>query len=59
MSMICVILKPDRGSIKVLGKDLFKERMSITKEIGFVPQNIALYENYTCQVLWETIWTKR
>ncbi|MDO4535420.1 MAG: ABC transporter ATP-binding protein [Clostridium perfringens] len=47
MSMICGILKPDMGSINVLGKDLFKERMSITKEIGFVPQNIALYENYT------------
>ena len=47
MSMICGILKPNRGSIKVLGRDLFKERMSITKDIGFVPQNIALYENYT------------
>lgn len=47
MSMICGILKPDRGSIEILGKDLFKERMSITKNIGFVPQNIALYENYT------------
>lgn len=47
MSMICGILKPSEGEIKVLGKDLAKERANITKEIGLVPQNIALYENYT------------
>lgn len=47
MSMICGILKPSEGEIKIFGKDLLKERANITKEIGLVPQNIALYENYT------------
>lgn len=47
MSMICGILKPNKGTIHIFGKDLSKERVNIVKEIGFIPQNIALYDNYT------------
>lgn len=47
MSMICGILKPTDGNITILGSDFKKNKSNIAREIGFVPQNIALYDNYT------------
>lgn len=47
MSMICGILKPTEGNITILGSDFKKNKSNIAREIGFVPQNIALYDNYT------------
>lgn len=37
----------DQGSISVCGHDVLEEPLAAKKEIGFVPDNYALYENLT------------
>lgn len=43
ISMISTLLKPDAGEILYKGKDIVKTPKSIQKELGIVPQEIALY----------------
>ncbi len=38
---------PTSGSAKVLGHDVVSEREAIHREVGFVPGELALYENLT------------
>ena len=47
ISLICSLLNPTLGEIKILGEDIRKKSISIKKNIGLVPQNIALYRNFT------------
>ncbi|WP_288221358.1 ABC transporter ATP-binding protein [uncultured Clostridium sp.] len=47
ISLICSLLNPTLGEIKILGGDIRKKSISIKKNIGLVPQNIALYRNFT------------
>lgn len=47
ISIICGILKATSGVIEIFNKDLNKNKKVISKEIGLVPQSIALYENYS------------
>ena len=44
VSMIATLNKPDSGTILFEGKDIVKEPDAIRKNLGFVPQDIALYE---------------
>lgn len=44
INMICGLLKPTEGSILILGKDNIKEDIFAKKNIGVVPQDIAIYE---------------
>lgn len=47
ISLICSLLNPSFGEIKILGEDIRKKSSSIKRNLGLVPQNIALYRNFT------------
>lgn len=44
VSMIATLLKPDDGTILFMDQDIVKNPKAIRKRLGYVPQNIALYE---------------
>jgi len=43
ISMIATLLKPDEGVITYLGQNISKNDNSLKKDLGYVPQDIALY----------------
>jgi len=43
ISMIATLLKPDEGVITYLGQNISKNDTSLKKDLGYVPQDIALY----------------
>lgn len=45
LSMIATLIKPDRGDITWRGKSIVKSPTVLRKILGYVPQDIALYEN--------------
>ena len=47
ISIISGILKPNSGSVQILGKDWKSDAKSIKQSIGLVPQEIALYDTMT------------
>lgn len=47
ISLICSLLFPTSGEIKIFGEDIRKNLKSIKKQLGLVPQNIALYKDFT------------
>ena len=47
--MICNIIRPDFGEIRIYGHDISREFSLVQKKIGLVPQNIALYQQYTAE----------
>lgn len=47
ISMIATTCKPDGGQILYDGHDIVKEPDAIRKNLGYVPQDIALYETLT------------
>jgi ABC-2 type transport system ATP-binding protein len=47
INLITGLLSLDRGSISVLGMDIRKKLMEVKKNIGTVPQDIAIYEDLT------------
>ncbi len=49
ISMLCTHLKPNQGSIIINGKEVSAQQTAIRKEIGFVPQDIALYDKLTAR----------
>lgn len=44
MKIITGVLPFDRGQVTIFGKELKKHRRQIQSQIGYVPQNITLYE---------------
>jgi ABC-2 type transport system ATP-binding protein len=44
ISMISTLLPPDKGNVIYNGKDAIKNPTELRKELGVVPQEIALYE---------------
>ncbi len=52
ISIISGFIKPDSGSVNVLGKSFYSNLREIKKQIGLVPQDLALYENLTA---WENL----
>lgn len=44
VSMIATLLKPDAGTILFDGQDIVKNPKAIRRSMGYVPQDIALYE---------------
>ncbi len=42
---ICGILRPDAGSVSVLGMDAVRERFAIRRRLGYMPQTSSLYED--------------
>lgn len=47
INIICGLLKMDKGSIRILEKDIKKDATNAKKNIGIVPQDIAIYEDLT------------
>lgn len=48
INMICGLITTTKGSIEILGIDNNKNSNSAKKNIGVVPQDIAVYEDLTC-----------
>jgi ABC-2 type transport system ATP-binding protein len=46
-SIICGLLSPTSGEIRVFNEDVTKSPASVKKRIGLVPQEIALYSTLT------------
>ena len=44
ISMICGLLQPDTGSVLIDGRDLRSDPLGVKAEMGYVPQEMALYE---------------
>ncbi|MBV1756201.1 MAG: ABC transporter ATP-binding protein [Dethiosulfatibacter sp.] len=47
ISMIATLIRPDEGTILYKGEDIVKKPKSIQSNLGFVPQEIALYPSLT------------
>lgn len=49
MRMIAGLLKPDAGTLTVLGIDAVTEPLTVQSSIGYMPQHFGLYEDLTVQ----------
>ena len=49
ISVLCTHLQSTGGYVKINGKDISQHQLEIRKEIGFVPQDIALYDQLTAR----------
>ncbi len=47
IKLMCGILKPDEGSVKIAGYDVAQDRLSAQQNIGYVPDNNDLYDRLT------------
>lgn len=47
LRILCGLLKPTSGEIKVAGFDVYKETEKIKKHIGYMSQKFSLYEDLT------------
>ena len=45
LSMIATLIKPDSGDITWDGKSILRSPIRIRRTLGYVPQDVALYEN--------------
>jgi len=49
--MLCTALKPDSGSIRVDGMDVFENESAVKRQIGYLPEEPNLYERMTARRL--------
>ena len=47
ISIICSLLHSTSGVVKVLGEDIRKSSLKVKRELGLVPQSIAVYSDFT------------
>lgn len=47
ISMVCGLLRPDRGNVTIQGADFWSNPSQAKRVLGVVPQEIALYEELT------------
>jgi ABC-2 type transport system ATP-binding protein len=47
INVITGLLRMDGGKVSILGKDIAKSPMAVKKNIGVVPQELAIYEDLT------------
>lgn len=52
MNMICSLLKPTAGNISLFGMDIKKDAKRIKNKIGYIPQDLAIYDNLKA---WENV----
>ncbi len=52
MNMICNIVKPDYGSVEFMGKDFRKNKKELSKDLGYIPQNLAIHGSLKA---WENV----
>ncbi len=49
ISMMSGLVRPDSGQVQVLGKDFWSDPISAQKQMGVVPQEIALYQELSAR----------
>ncbi|HLU65051.1 MAG TPA: ABC transporter ATP-binding protein [Kofleriaceae bacterium] len=49
ISMLCGVVTPSRGTVRVSGHDLAREPMRARRAIGLVPQDLAIYEELSAR----------
>ncbi|WP_449355637.1 ABC transporter ATP-binding protein [Virgibacillus natechei] len=49
LHIIATLQKPSNGSLSLYGKPYYKHQKDIRKKIGFVPQDIAIWEAFTVE----------
>jgi ABC-2 type transport system ATP-binding protein len=49
ISMLSCLLRPDGGDARVMGHSIREDAMGVKSVLGFVPQEIALYEDLTAR----------
>lgn len=49
ISMLSCLLRPDGGDARVMGHSIREDPMGVKSVLGFVPQEIALYEDLTAR----------
>ncbi|MDI9216483.1 ABC transporter ATP-binding protein [Clostridium tertium] len=47
ISIVCSLLRPSSGEVKILGEDIKRNSLKIKKFLGLVPQSIAVYSDFT------------
>lgn len=47
ISVLCSLLHPTSGNVKILGEDVKKNKKEVKRQLGLVPQSIAVYNNFT------------
>lgn len=47
INMLTTLLKPTKGNITVAGFDIYTEEIEVKKLIGYVPENVQLYDTLT------------
>ncbi len=49
ISMLCGVVTPSRGTVRIAGHDLAREPFAARRAIGLVPQDLALYEELSAR----------
>jgi ABC-2 type transport system ATP-binding protein len=49
IAMLLGLLRPDRGTVRVFGRDVAKDPLGARAMIGYVPQEVALYPELTAR----------
>lgn len=49
ISMLCCLLRPERGEAHILGHSILTDPMGVKSVLGVVPQDVALYEDLTAR----------
>lgn len=49
IKILAGVLKPSSGSVKVLGLDPLQDKWKLRKQIGYMPQAPALYEDLSAK----------
>jgi ABC-2 type transport system ATP-binding protein len=45
--LMCGLLRPDAGAVRVLGRDPFREHQAVTERVGYLSQRFSLYGDLT------------
>ena len=48
INILTGLVKVDKGTIKAFGQDIGKNGDDVKRQIGLVPQDLAIYEDLTC-----------
>jgi ABC-2 type transport system ATP-binding protein len=49
LSMLCGLLAPDAGTLRVLGRDIRHQAAAVKRDLGLVPQDLALYPSLSAR----------
>lgn len=52
MNMICSLVRPTVGTIRLFGKDPWKQKREVIPKLGYIPQDLAIHGNLKA---WENV----